>query len=65
MAKDKKDGRANNGGVRIVATIRVKPEDRKIPLMLSVKAKYIDSPEKVFKLRNAIYQFINDNYENN
>lgn len=66
MAKLKKDGTPKKSGGRRVSLIpRVADGDRKKSVGLSVKEKLIDSPEKVYKLKMAVYQFIENVYEPN
>ena len=65
MKNKKEDARKNNGGKRQNSGPRVLEEDKVKSINFSVKRKLIDSPEKIFKLRNAVYQFIIDVYETN
>lgn len=61
--KKKPDGRKNNGGARPGSGPRVAEQDKKKTVGFAVKNKLISSPEKVFKLRKAVYQFIEEVYE--
>lgn len=66
MAKLRKDGKKKkSGGKRASFGIRVLPENKKKSIGISVKRKLIDSPEKVYKLKMAVYQFIDVVYEKN
>ncbi len=66
MAKLKKDGTVKkSGGKRPAFGPRVSSEDRKKSIGISVKTKLVDSLEKVYKLKMAVYQYIDNVYEKN
>jgi len=66
MAKLKKDGTPKKSGGRQYSILpRVSEENRKKSVGFSVKTKLVDSTEKIYKLKMAVYQFIETVYEPN
>lgn len=61
MAKALK--KKQHGGKRPGSGPRVSEEDLKKQISMSFKSKLLDSPEKVFKLKKAIYQYVSEVYE--
>lgn len=60
MAKKKK---ATHGGKRPNSGPRVNKEDKKKQISMGFKTKLVDSPEKVFKLKIALYKYVSEVYE--
>lgn len=61
MAKTLK--KSTHGGKRENSGPRVTEENAKKQISMSFKSKLIDSPEKLYKLKMALYEFVDNIYE--
>lgn len=55
--------KSTHGGKRPNSGPRVTSENRKRQISMGFKSILIDSPEKLYKLKMAIYQYVENVYE--